>query len=321
MENQEQLEIEKLIQLDEGERLDFKREVDLESKRGKADFLVEFLGLANSPEKPAYLVLGIDDKTKKVVGIKEDITEERLQKFVNDNLNKPLRFTYKIYLYKRKNVGLIVILGNNRPYTLKKDLSYEDEREKQHYVSDKQVFVRQGSTGAIASPEEIIEMAIKPVDDSENINEPYTSSEITDELNDISSAIYKLGRRMEGLYNARDRSIECAFVGIASGIVIGFLQLTGWQYALLISPVLSIIINVILSALRIVDLGLLRSIIVGFIVGMIFFMLSQFLDDFVAQKFFINGSLIAVFLLWGSIKGVIGGFVAHWLINRFEMSA
>lgn len=315
----EQQDIERLIQSDEGESLEFKREIDLESKRGKADFLVEVLGLANAPKKPARLVLGIEDKTKKVVGIKEDIAEERLQRLVNDSLNKSLRFTYKIYPYKRKRIGLITILGHNRPYTLKKDQSYQDEKGKQHQVSDKQVFIRQGSTSAIASPDEIIAMAIGPTDDSEDSNESYNSPEIINELNDISTAIYKLGRRMERLSNTRDRSIECAFVGIVSGIVISLLQMTGWQYALLISPFLAIIISIVLSALRTVDFGLLRSTLVGFIVGSIFFVISQYLDDFIAQYLFANGSIIIAFLLWGSIKGVIGGFVVDRLISRVDM--
>ena len=122
--------LEQLLSLDENSFLDFKSEIDLESKRGKAKFLVEVLGLANSTEKPAYLILGVEDKTKKAIGISKEITEERIQKVIADNYRPPLKCVFEYAAYKRKQIGILTILGGKRPYFLKKEMGFQDENGK-----------------------------------------------------------------------------------------------------------------------------------------------------------------------------------------------
>ncbi len=112
--------LEKLLSADENEQLEFKASIDLDSKEGKAKFLKTILALANSATRVSFLLIGVEDKTKRIVGMPE-ITEEQLQKVVGDNCRPAIRFQFSKVDYKGLPVGVVAISHSYRkPHTLKK---------------------------------------------------------------------------------------------------------------------------------------------------------------------------------------------------------
>jgi hypothetical protein len=303
-------QVEKLISLVESSNLDFKSEIDLDSKRGKTDFLVEVLGLANAVDKPAFLVLGIEDNPRKVLGLPEDITEERLLKTISDNCRPPMKCSFNTVDHKGKQVGILTIDGSNRPYVLKKDLGFQDERGKQHIYTDKQVFIRRGSTGDIASPDEVIEMAVER--DSKNDFEG-----IEEELDRISSKLTYVIRSIGDLRDKydRERAIEYSFIGISSGLLVGILQTRGLQWELSIAGMFlsTFWISVFASSLRIVRFGWLRCILVSLAISTVFVILSVLFDKFAFQILNQLGFPESSNIIWTGIKGMVGGFAAAFL--------
>jgi hypothetical protein len=259
-------QVENLLSAAEGSTLDFKSEIDLDSKRGKADFLVEVLGLANAANKPAYLVLGVQDKPRKTLGLAEEITEERIQKVLADNCRPPIRCVFDTVAYRSKRVGILTIEGSSRPYVLKKDLGFQDERGKQHTYTDKQVFVRRGSAGDTATPDESIEMALER---QQGGNTFIDVDGLQEELYQISSKLYHLDDSIRDLVhrNDRERSIEYVFLGISSGLLVGIFQVLGLNLQLhILGIILSTFwISIFASALKIVRFGLIRSILISLV--------------------------------------------------------
>jgi len=304
--------LEHLLSLSESSILDFKSEIDLDSKRGKAKFLVEVLELANSPEKPAYLILGIEDKTKKPVGISDEITEERLQKVIADNCRPPLKCVFENVAYMGKRIGILIVQGDRRPYFLKKDLGFQDENGKQQIYSDKMIFVKRGSTGDTATIDEITEMIL-----DRQTNGFETNEELYEELNSLSSNLFHINNSIDRLNDKgkRERAIEYLFIGIVSGLGVGFLQALGLDWEIYISGIFvsTFWISVLASALKIVRFGWMRSVLISLIISVAFVTLSVLLDRSATQVLITLGFPSTLVLVWSGIKGMVGGITAAFL--------
>lgn len=304
--------LEYLLSLDENSTLDFKSEIDLDSKRGKAKFLVEVLELANSSEKPTYLILGIENKTKKAVGLSEEITEERLQKIIADNCRPPLKCLFENVAHTGKRVGILTILGDRRPYFLKRDLSFQDENGKQQTYSDKVIFVKRGSTGDTATIDEITEMILERQTSTVDADE-----ELYDEINSLSSSLYHINNSIDRLSDRgkRERVIEYLFIGIVSGLIVGLLQATGLDWKIYISGIFvsTFWISVLASALKIIRFGWIRSVLVSLGISITFVGLSVIFDLTGTQTLTSLGFPPTLILIWSGIKGTIGGGVAAFL--------
>ena len=77
-----------LIAEDESERLDFKRELRLDSARTKAEFIKDVISLANSAPNVGYLIIGVDD-AKLVVGT-DELPEEQIQSVCDTYITPPV---------------------------------------------------------------------------------------------------------------------------------------------------------------------------------------------------------------------------------------
>ena len=309
-------QLEKLLSYEEGSNLDFKREIDLASKKGKADFLVEVLGLANAPSKPAYLVIGVDNKTRKAVSMPANFTEERVQQVLAEYCRPPIHCIFEVHPYKRKRVGVLTILGTNRPYALKTEIGYQDDNGKQHKISDKQIFVRRGSTGDIATPDEIVEMALEQQETSEDM------ARIVDVVDDVSSELHYIKDVIDRQtrHRARDRSVEYIFLGVLSGLLVGWLQLSdvNWNVATVGFVLICFWLSILASMLRLIRFGLWRSIIITAIISVIFIGISA-LDSLVFEITILRGLWGPASLLvpaWAGLKGMIGGLVATYFARE-----
>ena len=132
--------IETLLSRDEGKTLEFKE--DLSSPRQVVRSVVAFANTAGGT-----IVVGIQDRTKAVVGIKDALTqEERLANVLADCIQPQLIPDIQIHSWRDRELLVIVVPHSVGPYYLKAE------------GADNGVYVRLGSTNRRAGPETIAEL-------------------------------------------------------------------------------------------------------------------------------------------------------------------
>jgi hypothetical protein len=149
--------IETLLSAGEGVALDYKSQQYKfagASDAEKAPLLKDVLAMANAWKiADAHILIGVKenpDGRAVVVGITEHIDDSRLQEFVNTKTNVPVEFTYRTANTDGKTIGVLTVAAiQQRPVWLKKPYGpIEHER----------VYIRRGSSTAIATPDEIAKM-------------------------------------------------------------------------------------------------------------------------------------------------------------------
>jgi hypothetical protein len=148
--------IEQLLHEGESSCLDYKRDQYLfagATDDEKTELLKDILVFANVwRHTEAYILIGVEEVIggrSTVVGVSYHIPENDLQQFVNSKTNRPVTFSYQSYVFEGKQVGVITIPQQDRPLYLTKNYG----RLKKDVV-----YYRQGTTTAIASPDDIARM-------------------------------------------------------------------------------------------------------------------------------------------------------------------
>jgi hypothetical protein len=148
--------MEQLLHEGESSSLDYKRDqypfagvTDPE----KSELLKDILAFANGwRHAEAYILTGVEEVAggrSTVGGVSHHIPENDLQQFVNSKTNRLVTFSYRGYPFEGKQVGVITIPQQDRPIYLSKDYG----KLKKHVV-----YYRQGTTTAIATPDDIARM-------------------------------------------------------------------------------------------------------------------------------------------------------------------
>lgn len=142
-----------LIKRPEGAKLDFKQTIDLEIESGRKELAKDVCAIANSKGGRGYIIIGIEDKTKRVVGIGGlEITEEQIQQIVTSRSEPPIPISLEFVEYDRKTLGVINIYdGPHKPYQVRETGAF---------------YTRRGSTTDVMRKQEIIEA----LQDSLNLN-------------------------------------------------------------------------------------------------------------------------------------------------------
>jgi len=152
--------IESLLNEDESASLDFKR--DQYAFEGapdavKGELLKDILAFANSWRRSgAYILIGVNEVRggrSTPVGVQEYLDDARLQQFVSSKTNRPVDFSYEAVSVDQMQIGVVHISLQERPLYLEKDFG----RLSRHVV-----YVRRGSSTAIASPDEVSKMRDAP---------------------------------------------------------------------------------------------------------------------------------------------------------------
>jgi predicted HTH transcriptional regulator len=131
-----------LIKKDEGIKLDFKQKLELDMESGKKELAKDVCAIANSKGGRGYIVIGVEDKTKKVVGIeKKNYNEEQIQQIISSRCEPPIPVVYETFDYEEKTVGIITIYdGGQKPYQLRENGAF---------------YIRRGSTTDTMRKQEI----------------------------------------------------------------------------------------------------------------------------------------------------------------------
>ena len=135
-----------LLKKEEGSKLDFKLKIDLNTESGKKEFAKDVSAIANSKGGRGYLIIGVVDKTKEVVGLSDEevFEEERVQQIVSSRCEPPIPVDVEFLKIEGKKLGIITIYdGNQKPYQMKETGAF---------------YIRRGSTTDVMRKQEILNL-------------------------------------------------------------------------------------------------------------------------------------------------------------------
>jgi len=133
-----------LIKKQEGTKLDFKLRLELYNETGKKELTKDICAIANSNGGRGYIIVGIGDKTKEVVGIQEDdmFHEEQIQQIIATRCEPPIPIEVDFVEIEHKKVGVISIYdGEQKPYQVRENGAF---------------YIRRGSTTDVMRKQELI---------------------------------------------------------------------------------------------------------------------------------------------------------------------
>jgi hypothetical protein len=137
--------IELINKAEEGPLLDYKEDLLLQNDGDKAGFVKDVIALANSGGN-THLIIGVEDGTGKLVGLKTPHTAEQMNQILKDKCDPPISVEYverNILGYK---IGVIEIKGENPPYVVsvpdKFGGSLSTNPQKRFHIERGTVFIR-----------------------------------------------------------------------------------------------------------------------------------------------------------------------------------
>ena len=132
-----------LIKRQEGPKLDFKIMIDLDLENGRKELAKDICAIANSKGGRGYLIIGIEDKTRNIIGIdKVKFSEEQIQQLVSSRCEPPIPISLEFIVIYGKKLAIINIYdGEQKPYQMRDNGIF---------------YIRRGSTTDYMRKEEIV---------------------------------------------------------------------------------------------------------------------------------------------------------------------
>lgn len=133
-----------LIKKQEGTKLDFKLRLELYYETGKKELTKDICAIANSNGGRGYIIVGVEDKTKEIIGIQEDdmFYEEQIQQIIATRCEPPIPIEVDFVELQNKKIGVISIYdGDQKPYQVRENGSF---------------YIRRGSTTDVMRKQELI---------------------------------------------------------------------------------------------------------------------------------------------------------------------
>lgn len=132
-----------LLKKNEGRKLDFKQELDLCAESSRKELAKDVCAIANSRGGRGYLIIGVEDKTKKIIGVnKGELIEEKVQQIVSSRCDPPIPVSLEYIKIERKYVCVITVYnGFQKPYQLRENGVF---------------YIRRGSTTDVMRKQEIV---------------------------------------------------------------------------------------------------------------------------------------------------------------------
>lgn len=191
--------VESLLYQSEGTTVDFKCKqyaFDGATDDQKSELLKDILAFSNSwRQSDAYIVIGVQTVTggrHSPVNVDQHFDDAQLQQFINSKTNRPIEMSYEVHIYEGSRIGLIRIAKQKRPFYSKKNYGK---------VEKERVYYRQGSSTAVAKPEDVARMGEDSTPPSRQFPEmvlQFADHETREQLGDsihISSIAYAVPTR------------------------------------------------------------------------------------------------------------------------------
>ena len=175
-----------LISQGENEKVDFKRELKLESSDEKAEFVKDLISLANSVSDQGYLIIGVDNLNNRI-GIKS-LEEEKIQQIAHTYIYPNVAVRCYIVPLDSVLIGVIEVAPTEKPHQVIRNIG-------RLLLHD--VFIRHGSTTAKASPSEISQMREKETGLSREISQLSRAAEKHLQLGNIDQTIASYTKAIE----------------------------------------------------------------------------------------------------------------------------
>ena len=146
--------LEGLLHEDEGPTLDFKREqYTCTTNEEKGELIKDILAFTNAwRHADAFILIGVEEnpgRRAQVVGVTHHLKDANLQQLVNSKTDQPLDFSYRSERLDGKDIGILHIPVQNRPRFITKPFGK---------LEADTVYLRRGSSTAIARPDEVAKM-------------------------------------------------------------------------------------------------------------------------------------------------------------------
>ncbi len=133
-----------LIKREEGTKLDFKLKLRAFCETGKKELTKDICAIANSSGGRGYIIVGVEDKTKNIIGIQENdmFKEEQIQQIITTRCEPPIPIEVDFVEIKNKKIGVISIYdGGQKPYQVRDNGAF---------------YIRRGSTTDVMRKQELI---------------------------------------------------------------------------------------------------------------------------------------------------------------------
>lgn len=133
-----------ILNRQEGTKLDFKLKLELHNETGKKELAKDVCAIANSNGGRGYIIVGVEDKTKRIVGIdKSDIfNEEQIQQIITSRCDPPIPIKIEYVEIEGKEICIIYIYdGEQKPYQVRENGAF---------------YIRRGSTTDVMRKQELI---------------------------------------------------------------------------------------------------------------------------------------------------------------------
>ncbi len=133
-----------LLKREEGPKLDFKMRLELWNETGKKELAKDVCAIANSKGGRGYIIVGIEDKTKRIIGLKKDeiFKEEQVQQIITSRCEPPIPIKVEFMNMENKQIAVIAIYdGEQKPYQVRDNGAF---------------YIRRGSTTDVMRKQELI---------------------------------------------------------------------------------------------------------------------------------------------------------------------
>jgi predicted HTH transcriptional regulator len=131
-----------LLKQEEGPKLDFKACISLNTDGERKELTKDIIAIANSRGGRGYIIFGVEDKTKRIIGIKpQDFKEEQIQQIIYMRCDPPIPISIDVIKYEDKEIAVMTIFKSiHKPHQLMQNGAF---------------YVRRGSTTDVAKRSEI----------------------------------------------------------------------------------------------------------------------------------------------------------------------
>ena len=112
--------LKQLIRKEEGPKLDFKASLSLETESEKKELSKDVIAMANSRGGRGYIIFGVEDKTKRILGINpEDFKEEQIQQIIYNRCDPPVPVSLDFFDLEDKKLAVLSIYrSNHQPHQM-----------------------------------------------------------------------------------------------------------------------------------------------------------------------------------------------------------
>ena len=133
-----------LLKREEGPKLDFKMRLELWNETGKKELAKDVCAIANSKGGRGHIIVGIEDKTKRIIGLNEEemFKEEQVQQIITSRCEPPIPIEVEFLEVENKKIAVIYIYdGDQKPYQVRDNGAF---------------YIRRGSTTDVMRKQELI---------------------------------------------------------------------------------------------------------------------------------------------------------------------